>query len=38
MREARRRDTEVQFLNIPAQMLAMARVSSLDSILPLGRD
>lgn len=38
MRAARRRQTAVRFVNMPAQMLAIARVSSLDQILPLGRD
>ncbi|MGA7799783.1 MAG: STAS domain-containing protein [Gammaproteobacteria bacterium] len=38
MRTARRRQTAVRFVNMPAQMLAIARVSSLDQILPLGRD
>ncbi|MEJ2688001.1 MAG: STAS domain-containing protein [Gammaproteobacteria bacterium] len=38
MRAAKRRDTAIRFLNMPAQMLAIARVSSLDQILPLGRD
>ncbi|WJW74847.1 STAS domain-containing protein [Thiohalobacter sp. IOR34] len=38
MREARRHDKPVRFLNTPRQMLAIARVSSLDQILPLVRD
>lgn len=38
MREARRRDKALRLLNMPAQMLAIARVSSLDEILPLARD
>lgn len=37
MRAARRRQIDIRFLNMPAQMLAIARVSSLDQILPLGR-
>jgi len=38
MRAAKRSRTAIRFLNMPAQMLAIARVSSLDQILPLGRD
>lgn len=38
MREARQAGKEIRFLNIPRQMLAIARVSSLDGILPLARD
>lgn len=38
MREARRHDREIRFVNIPAQMLAIARVSGLDQILPLARE
>jgi phospholipid transport system transporter-binding protein len=38
LRNARETGKTVRFLNIPAQMLAMARVSSLDQILPLQRD
>lgn len=38
MREARRQDKTLRFLNMPAQMLAIARVSSLDQILPLARE
>jgi len=37
MRQARHAGKEVRFLNIPRQMLAIARVSSLDRILPLAR-
>lgn len=37
MRVARRLDKPIQFLNIPAQMLAIARVSGLDEVLPLSR-
>lgn len=37
MRSARRLGKPIQFLNIPQQMLAIARVSGLDEILPLGR-
>ncbi len=33
LREARRRRIDVHFENIPAQLLAIARVSRLDSIL-----
>lgn len=35
--EARRRAVPIRYLNVPAQMLAIARVSSLDQILPLAR-
>ncbi|WP_206609501.1 STAS domain-containing protein [Thiohalobacter thiocyanaticus] len=38
MREARRLDKPLRLLNMPAQMLDIARVSSLDEILPLARD
>ena len=37
MRAAKRLGKPVQFLNIPSQMLAIARVSSLDQVLPLSR-
>ena len=37
MRAAKRRGKPIQFLNIPQQMLAIARVSSLDQVLPLSR-
>ncbi|HEY9199063.1 MAG TPA: STAS domain-containing protein [Gammaproteobacteria bacterium] len=37
MRTAHRLGKPIQFLNIPQQMLAIARVSSLDQVLPLGR-
>lgn len=37
MRAARRLGKAIEFLNIPPQMLAIARVSSLDQILPLSR-
>lgn len=37
MRNARELGKSIQFLNIPQQMLAIARVSSLDQVLPLGR-
>lgn len=37
MRVARRLGKPIQFLNIPAQMLAIARVSGLDEVLPLSR-
>lgn len=37
MRVARRRGKPIEFLNIPAQMLAIARVSGLDEVLPLSR-
>lgn len=35
--EARRRGVPIRYLDIPSQMLAIARVSSLDHVLPLGR-
>jgi phospholipid transport system transporter-binding protein len=39
MNTARHHDKQIQFLNIPLQMLAIARVSSLDQVLPLsGRE
>ncbi|NIR58420.1 MAG: STAS domain-containing protein [Gammaproteobacteria bacterium] len=38
MREAQRRTVDIRYLNMPQQMLAIARVSSLDGILPLERD
>lgn len=37
MRTARQLGKPIQFLNIPQQMLAIARVSSLDQVLPLSR-
>lgn len=37
MQQARRRGGEIRYLNIPSQMLAIARVSGLDHILPLSR-
>lgn len=37
MMEANRRGASIRYLNMPPQMLAIARVSSLDRILPLGR-
>ena len=37
MRVAARREATLTLLNMPAQMLAIARVSGLDSILPLAR-
>jgi phospholipid transport system transporter-binding protein len=38
LRQARQAGHSVRFFNIPAQMLAMARVSGLDQVLPLQRD
>lgn len=38
MREAARCGAELHFVNMPPQMLAIARVSSLDRILPLTRE
>jgi phospholipid transport system transporter-binding protein len=35
MRYAKKRNKALQFLNIPAQMLALAKASSLDQVLPL---
>jgi len=37
MGEARRRAVNIRYLNVPAQMLAIVRVTSLDRILPLAR-
>lgn len=37
-RRAHRLGKALRFFNIPAQMLAIARVSSLDQVLPLQRD
>ncbi|VAW71720.1 Uncharacterized protein YrbB [hydrothermal vent metagenome] len=37
-RRAYQTDKSIRFFNIPAQMLAIARVSSLDQVLPLHRD
>ncbi len=37
MRNAKAVGKSIQFLNIPQQMLAIARVSSLDQVLPLSR-
>lgn len=37
MRGAQQLGKPIQFLNIPPQMLAIARVSSLDQVLPLSR-
>ncbi len=37
-RQARQLGKALRFFNIPAQMLAIARVSSLDQVLPLQRD
>jgi phospholipid transport system transporter-binding protein len=38
LRQAHQTGKSIRFLNIPGQMLAMARVSSLDQVLPLQRD
>ncbi len=38
MRLARQSGKKVRFFNMPEQMLALARVSSLDQVLPLQRD
>lgn len=38
LREAHQTGKDIRFFNIPAQMLAIARVSSLDQVLPLDRD
>lgn len=37
MRNAQTLGKSIRFLNIPQQMLAIARVSSLDQVLPLSR-
>lgn len=37
MRFARNRNRPISFMNMPSQMLAIARASSLDNILPLSR-
>lgn len=37
LRFGRQHDKPVSYLNMPPQMLAIARASSLDQILPLGR-
>jgi phospholipid transport system transporter-binding protein len=37
-RRARQMGQSIRFFNIPAQMLAIARVSGLDEVLPLHRD
>ena len=37
MRAAQRLGKPIQYLNIPPQMLAIARVSGLDQVLPLSR-
>ncbi len=38
VRQGRQTGQSVRFFNIPAQMLAIARVSGLDEVLPLHRD
>lgn len=38
LRYAKKENKTLQFLNIPTQMLAIARISSLDQILPLGEE
>jgi phospholipid transport system transporter-binding protein len=38
MRQARAAQRDIRFLNMPSQMLNIARVSGLDAILPLARD
>lgn len=38
LRQAHRSGKTLRFFNIPAQLLAIARVSSLDKVLPLQRD
>jgi phospholipid transport system transporter-binding protein len=37
LRLARARRADIEFRNVPPQMLAIARVSGLDSVLPLAR-
>ena len=38
LRQARQTGKSIRFFNMPTQMLAMARVSCLDQVLPLHRD
>ncbi len=38
MRYARHHDLPIRFINMPPQMLAIARASSLDHVLPLVRE
>lgn len=38
VRQAQQTGQVIRFFNIPAQMLAIARVSGLDQVLPLHRD
>lgn len=38
MRSARQAQRDIRFLNMPSQMLNIARVSGLDVILPLARE
>ena len=38
MRSARHAQRDIRFLNMPAQMLNIARVSGLDALLPLARE
>ncbi len=38
LRQAHQAGKTIRFFNIPGQMLALARVSSLDQVLPLQRD
>lgn len=38
MRHARRAEREIRFINMPTQMLNIARVSGLDEVLPLARE
>jgi phospholipid transport system transporter-binding protein len=38
MRQAKKKKKTLRFLNVPAQMLAIAGVSGLDRILPLSRE
>jgi len=38
LRQAHQSGKVLRFFNIPTQMLALARVSSLDQVLPLQRD
>lgn len=35
LRTARREKVDIRFTNVPAQMLSLARVSSLEQILPI---
>ncbi|OOZ40916.1 hypothetical protein BOW53_05890 [Solemya pervernicosa gill symbiont] len=38
MRQAKQHEHEIEYVNIPQQMMAIARVSGLDKVLPLTWD